>query len=472
MNTTAKQTKKICCPAWLWAARANQQTSGLLQKELAMSTLSEQRTTTPYAAPAQTGERGIWRRAGAVLLKILAGLLAALTLLPVLLLPIATAVPVWLWLLLLLLDAGLLVGLWRVDGWALKTAVLAALIAVAALAVLLSQQLAATPAITGADGRALPGSIAALEQVDLNGREQWISIRGADSSKPVLLFLAGGPGGSQLAATRMRLGELEKQFVVVNWEQPGAGKSYGAVNMDRLTPELYIEDGLALTQYLRERFGQEKITILGESWGSILGVWLVQRQPEWYHAFAGVAQMVAFLETDTYDYNLALQIARERGDTGKIAALEQQGPPPYYGDGVTWKVTEYIMYLSSYMAQDPAITGPGYNTFGEIAAAEYGLVDKVNYVRGLTETMNVMWPQLWEMDLREQAPRLEVPVYFLEGRHDVNAPPALVEEYLGTLDAPHKEIIWFEHSGHSPWVDETDKLVDVLVNTVLPGPQP
>ena len=84
------------------------------------------------------------------------------------------------------------------------------------------------------------------------------------------------------------------------------------------------------------------------------------------------------------------------------------------------------------MAQNPAITGPGYNTFGEIAAAEYGLMDKVNYVRGLTETMNVMWPQLWEIDLRQQAPRLEVPVYFLEGRHDVNAPPALVEEYVAS----------------------------------------
>ena len=199
----------------------------------------------------------------------------------------------------------------------------------------------------------LPGSIAALETVELNGREQWISIRGEDRSKPVLLFLAGGPGGSQLAATRMRLGELEKHFVVVNWEQPGAGKSYGAVDINNLTPDLYIEDGLALTQYLRERFDQEKITILGESWGSILGVWLVQRQPEWYDALAGAAQMVAFLETDTYDYNLALQIAAERGDTGKIAALEQQGPPPYYGDGVTWKVTEYIMYLSSYYGPEP-----------------------------------------------------------------------------------------------------------------------
>src|SRR5690606_18428302 len=105
----------------------------------------------------------------------------------------------------------------------------------------------------------------------------------------------------------------------------------------------------------------------GESWGNLLGVWLVQRHPEQYHALVGAAQMVAFLETDTYDYELALQIAEERGDTGKVEALRRQGPPPYYGDGVAMKVTEYIMYLSSYMNSNPAIHS-NYDTFGDIAA--------------------------------------------------------------------------------------------------------
>src|SRR5690606_13720095 len=165
-------------------------------------------------------------------------------------------------------------------------------------------------------------------------------------------------------------------------------------------------------------------------------------------------------ETDTYDYELALQLAEERGATGKVEALRRQGPPPYYGDGVARKVTEYIMYLSSYMNGNPAIHS-NYDTFGDIAAPEYGLYDKVNYVRGLLRTMEAVWPQLWEVDLRQQAPHLDVPVYFLEGRHDVNAPPYLVEDYLQTLEAPHKELIWFEHSGHSPWVEESQKVVDV-----------
>jgi pimeloyl-ACP methyl ester carboxylesterase len=110
----------------------------------------------------------------------------------------------------------------------------------------------------------------------------------------VLLFLAGGPGGSQLVTERRALDELEDYFVVVNWEQPGAGKSFDAVDRSKLSPERYVTDGIALTKYLRERFDEEKIYILGESWGSTLGIWMVQRDPELFHAFIGTGQMVAF----------------------------------------------------------------------------------------------------------------------------------------------------------------------------------
>lgn len=409
----------------------------------------------------------IGRKIGLVVLTILGSIVGFIFMLPVILLPFSTAVPLALCLLLIVIDAGLLVYLFaRAETLVVKTAVFAALLAVSVVAVLLSQWFATTPQILGTDGQPLPGSIAELERVELNGRDQWISIRGQDENKPVLLFLAGGPGGSQLAATRRNLADLEAHFIVVNWDQPGAGKSYRAADFDTLTPEQYIADAHELTLYLRERFGEEKIYILGESWGSLLGVWLVEQYPEHYHALAGAAQMVAFLETDTYDYELALQVAVEQGDNGKIKALLAQGPPPYYGEGVAMKVVEYIMYLSNYMNQNPEIHS-NYNTFGDLAAPEYGLYDKVNYVRGLLQTMDVLWPQLWEVDLRQQVPHLEIPIYFLEGRHDVNAPPHLAEDYLQQLVAPHKELIWFEHSGHSPWVEESQKVVDMMVNKVL-----
>jgi pimeloyl-ACP methyl ester carboxylesterase len=330
---------------------------------------------------------------------------------------------------------------------------------VSMLAVVLSQAYSFTPPITDARGNVIPGSIASLEKVDLNGSQQWISIRGQDVNKPVLLFLAGGPGGSQLVTERRALGGLEDHFVVVNWEQPGAGKSFDAVDRSTLTPERYVTDGLALVAYLRERFDEEKVYVLGESWGSALGIWMVEREPESFHAIIGTGQMVAFLETDLMCYDFAMQWAQDRGDTEKVARLQEQGPPPYYGKGVALKEALYLMDTFNYMNQDPAISDAG---------PEYGLYDKVNWFRGpLGETLDIVYPQLWDVDFRTQVTQLEVPVYFLLGRHDVNAPPVLAEEYLELLDAPHKELIWFERSGHNPWVTESAEFVDVVVNKVL-----
>lgn len=320
-----------------------------------------------------------------------------------------------------------------------------------------------TPPILNEQGKQLEGSIAELTQVTINGRKEWISIRGNNTENPVLLFLAGGPGGTQMAAVRHDLIELEQYFVVVNWEQPGSGKSY-SVAPKEMTPSVYIEDGLALTGYLQERFGQEKIYLVGESWGSALAIFLAAEQPEAYHAIIGTGQMVDFLETELLDYDKAMEIATERGDTDKINKLTANGRPPYYGSDVTWKSAEYLNYLSSYMTQNPEIQNGGHNTFRDVFSEEYNLLDKINFFRGIVSTFNHVYPQLYDIDLRTDYKKLEVPVYFFLGRHDVNAPTSLVEEYANLLDAPHKEIIWFEHSGHSPWLNESKRFVEELVS--------
>jgi len=330
----------------------------------------------------------------------------------------------------------------------------------------------ARTAAHSADGKPVPGSIATLEKVTLNGSQQWISVRGRDATKPVLLFLAGGPGGSQLATARFALGGLEEHFVVVDWDQPGSGKSFDAVDRSTMTPERYIEDAHALVLLLHERFGQEKVYLVGESWGSALGVMLVQRYPELFHAFVGTGQMVAFLENDLMCYKFARQWAQERGNVKKLQKLTQQGPPPYYGKDVAWKETAFLMDTFAYMNANPAIADNGANTFRDLAAPEYGLYDKVSWLRGLLDTMGVVYPQLWDIDFRQQATKLDVPVYFFIGRHDINAPVVLTEQYYELLDAPHKQIVWFEHSGHTPWVSESDRFVQAMVDTVLVQTQP
>jgi pimeloyl-ACP methyl ester carboxylesterase len=321
----------------------------------------------------------------------------------------------------------------------------------------ISQLSASTPAINA------PNSIAELRHVSLNGRKEWISIRGNDIRNPVLLFLAGGPGGSQMAAVRHDLAELEKHFVVVNWDQAGSGKSYGAMAIADITIETYIDDGYELTKYLCETFNQEKIYLVGESWGSALGIFLIDKAPDLYHSFIGTGQMVAFLETEMIDYQLALEIAREKGDAQTIKTLITNGEPPYYGKDVTMKSAAYLNYLSAYMTQNPFIKNGGYNTFRDLFSSEYGLLDKINYLRGIMNTFNHVYQQLYDVDLRIDYAVLHVPSYFFLGRHDINAPVSLVKDYYAALSAPEKVIVWFEHSGHSPWINESALFVDEVL---------
>lgn len=345
--------------------------------------------------------------------------------------------------------------------------VLGSAICLLVLFITMTQLLASTPSIKDSNGKKVEGSIAELTKLTLNGHKEWISIRGENKDAPILLFLAGGPGGTQMAAVRYELAELEKHFVVVNWDQPGSGKSYYCMNRKDISVQTYIEDGVALTEYLRERFGQEQIYLMGESWGSALGIFMIDNKPEYYAGFIGTGQMVDFDQTEKLDYRKAMEIAKDYGDEEFIQKLMAQGEAPYYEGNIAMKSAVYLNYLSAYMSADPNITNGGYHTLRDMFASEYGVFDSVNYMLGVMNTFNVVYPALYDIDLRESYANLDVPVYFFIGRHDINAPTELAEEYYDVVKAPEKELVWFEHSGHSPWMNEAAKFVEETIRVFL-----
>jgi pimeloyl-ACP methyl ester carboxylesterase len=399
-----------------------------------------------------------------VLLRLLVFVLNVLLLLLIPLLPLTTAVPGWVWIPLGIIDSVLLVLQFRITPpWRGSAISIVGLLITSLIGVAASQYFAATPPIKDAKGLPIANSIAALEKVNLNGSEQWITIRGQDVNKPVLLNLGmGGPGGGGFA-TRSLFEPLEKDFVVVSWDEPGTGKSYSAVPFSDITPQRFIKDAYALTLYLRERFHQEKIYVYGTSWTSILGVWLVQGYPDLYYAYIGNGQMVNAVRDDQMGYELALKYSTERGDTKMVEQLRRNGPPPYTEADMLDKYVTYLDVLNDYM------NAPHYRIVVPIVpflAPEYGLVDKINHTRGLVKSFEVVYPQLQDLDFTTQAAKLDVPVYIFAGRNDVNAMSSLVEEYVNVLDAPHKELIWL-NGGHGLGGENIDQFVDVMVNKVL-----
>ncbi|MBN2048577.1 MAG: alpha/beta hydrolase [Anaerolineaceae bacterium] len=333
-------------------------------------------------------------------------------------------------------------------------------------------QRGSTAPIVDANGNEVPGSIAVMEKVELGGVEQWLVIRGQDVNNPVLLLLSGGPGGSELGRFRNFNEELEKDFTLVVWEQRGCGKSYFGSYSKDMTIEQYVSDLIELTEMLRERFDEDKIYLLGHSWGTIIGTMAAQERPELYHAFIGTGMMADTAETDLWIYNKVLEDAKANGDEGFVKKMEKQGPPPYTEGNIVMKYSaiftrEYVTLEAPHIGSARFLGSDG-QVGGMINISEYTLRDKLGFMLGLMNTFNVMYPQMDHIRLAESHPTFEVPVYMMLGRYDYNAPYWLAEEYFNTLEAPRKALYWFEESGHGQIWSEADLFHQIMVEQVLP----
>ncbi len=325
---------------------------------------------------------------------------------------------------------------------------------------------ARTDAIRGPDGAVLDGSVAELVTIDVNGHDQALMIRGYSLDNPVLLFLAGGPGGSELGAMRRHLPELEKYFTVATWDQRGTGHSYPSLDpTSTLTLESIVEDTGAVTDYLRDRFDQDTIYLSGQSWGTTLGVLAVQDAPEKYTAFIGVGQMVSQLATDRIFYADTLDWATANDKSGLVDELKAIGPPPY---------TEMLDYETalSYEHQvypyDHRGNSEGEGGFSEnFLVEEYALIDQVHLLGAFMDTFSVVYPQLQDVDFRRTATEFEIPMYFVQGAHEAAGRAEVFDDWYPMIDAPSKDLVVLDSSGHRPLFEQPDEFVDYMVNTVL-----
>ncbi len=336
-------------------------------------------------------------------------------------------------------------------------------VVVVAVAALVARP-ASTAPILDAAGNAVPASVAELTTVDVGDHDLALMVRGVDVDNPVLLFLAGGPGGSELGAMRRHSQALEDDFVVATLDQRGTGKSYAQLDPSAMTLDGAIADAVAVTNYLRQRFDEDKIYLVGQSWGTTLGVLAAQQHPELYRAFVGVGQMVSQSATDRIFYDDTLAWARDRGDVELVRTLEENGPPPYT-DPLAYEAA--LSYETEVYPYDHSANSEGSGQMSEnIFVREYTLMDQLHLLGATLDVFTVLYPQLQDIDFRTQAAELQVPVYLAQGRHEAPGRQLLAQEWFTLLKAPSKQLTYFETSGHRPLWEEPAHFHD-LMRTVL-----
>lgn len=318
-------------------------------------------------------------------------------------------------------------------------------------------------------GRPLAGSISEKIRVNINGIEQGMFIKSQNAHNPVLLYLHGGIPDYFLTE-RYPTG-LDEYFTVVWWEQRGSGLSYSPnIPPETVNPEQLVSDTVALTKYLRQRFGQEKIYLMGRSGGTFIGIQAAAQAPDLYHAYLGVAQISHQLESERLAYDYMLQKFKDDGNTKMVRRLEEA------------RVGDAVPLPDSYLkVRDVAMHGLGVGTTHDMKSIvtglllrfllnrEYTLSEKIGMWRGKIFSGNCLWNTQLSTDLTKKVTRLEIPVYFFHGVYDYTVSYPLAKSYFKRLDAPIKGFYTFKQSAHSPLFEEPEKMCEILRADVLTG---
>ncbi|MCB2342374.1 alpha/beta hydrolase [Clostridium estertheticum] len=325
------------------------------------------------------------------------------------------------------------------------------------------------------NGNVMKGSISEKINVKINGVNMGMIIKSENVSNPVLLFVHGGPGMPEYFLTETYPTGLEKYFTVVWWDQRGAGLSYSSdISAKTMTTKQFVSDTISVTNYLRERFGKDKLYLMGHSWGSYIALQAAAKSPELYHAYIGVGQISNQMESEKTAYEYMIKYYNAKGDKKTVKKLE--ATPIETMDGLSdayKKIRDDVMHragIGTTHKMESVVSG----IFMPVMQNnEYTLREKINIWRGKAfSNSTVLNKELYSTDLSKTITKLDIPVYFFSGIYDYTVNYSLSEAYLKKLSAPVKGFYLFKESAHSPIFEEPKKVVHIMREDVLKSQKP
>jgi pimeloyl-ACP methyl ester carboxylesterase len=325
--------------------------------------------------------------------------------------------------------------------------------------------------LMGADLRAAMSSESSSLGIDqssfvsIGGIDQWISIKGEDRRNPVLLVVHGGPGEAQWPMAG-RYQPWEKAFTIVQWDQRGAGHTYGRYSSQ--TPDVTLDriarDGIELTDYLRRTLGKRKIVVLGHSWGSIVAVRMVQLKPVLFAAYVGTGQVASWKASVQIQFDLLLAKARVDGDLPAMEHLAAIGRPD------PSNAQQYFDFTKSLGAAMPPADQAWLKLLRASTPTSLGVDPKdfQNLIDGMGFSAEHLLPDQMATDLPMTASEIRTAFFVIQGRDDVTTPTKAAIEYFQRVKAPKKELILLAGAGHFAFMTDSVAFLAALINKVRP----
>lgn len=305
-------------------------------------------------------------------------------------------------------------------------------------------------------------AISDLHAVTIGGIKQWIYIRGENKEKPILLMLHGGPGTGQIGFIRKFQTELEEKFVVVQWDQRGAGLSYSKkVPLETMKIDQFVQDTIEVTNYILNRLNRKQVYLVGHSWGTILGMLTIQRAPNLYKRYFGVSQVTDVMSSEKMSYTKLLEKAQIENNRKAYEALSKIGPPPWTNSRHDRIHQKYIESFGGGITHDGTMMRKIFLNL--LTSKEYTWLDFIRFMQGQFFSMKSLQKEMRQMNLMERVESVNVPIYFIMGKHDLTNPSEPTKAFFNEIEAPEKQWIIFENSAHSPIWEEPEKLLNLLL---------
>ncbi len=303
-----------------------------------------------------------------------------------------------------------------------------------------------------------PNAINESAYVQIGGIEQWVQIRGQNRNNPILLWLNGGPGFSTIGQTLSFRG-WEEDFTLVMWDQRGEGKTFkrhGEAIADTMTVDRMASDGIELTEYLLSHLNQNRLIVMGHSWGSMLAVRMVQRRPDLFAAYVGTGQVVHIGRSVELGYSMALERAQALGALNAVAELAALGPPPYADRAQGFATIRWANELDPSVEDRPQPFSWPFVWALIRQAADGSFWDGVNF------SQRLLMDAVLNEDIAAQGSVFDVPVVILHGSGDMVTPLILAKEYFEKMEAPAKVFTVLDGQGHLALLKSPDRFLTKL----------
>ncbi|WP_297422374.1 alpha/beta hydrolase [Clostridium sp.] len=300
------------------------------------------------------------------------------------------------------------------------------------------------------------------EYVLINGINQFLFHLGTSYNNPVMLYLHAGPGSVESLFTGAFQEKWEEIYTVVHWDQRGAGKTLTKNPNQLPTIDLMVQDLYEVVQYLKKKYNKQKIVLLGHSWGTVLGSLFIRKYPEEIAYYIGAAQVIGIVENEKVGYNKIREVIEQASDKKSLRKLGTIGEYPGNKINFDKEFLRKCKIVRKLQGKYKIGMELGFSIWMTMLKSPIFKLSDIIALLKISKANEKILKFLSDFNLRNETSEYKVPIYYVLGGSDWQAPYIIAQNYFEEIKAPNKKIYVIPNAGHFLMFDQPVLFFDTL----------